>query len=102
MENYDELLELINETQENLVDLFSSGFNTANEFTLNEIKKLGILFENYGLIFGVESLTKIYEKLVSKRHMFEFDYSECVMQYCKLNEYLEKCRYKLEILKLGL
>lgn len=100
MNKYEELLELINRIQENLVDLFSSGFNAVHDSTLNELKKLSSLCESFGLSFGNESLEKIYEKLMSKRHVFEFNYSECVEEYCKLNEYVVRCKQKLEIMKL--
>ena len=99
MNDYDELLELISEIQNTLSQLLSSGFLSAHDFTIKELKKLKIYVESYGLKYATENLEFLYSKLENKRHNLEFDYKECIEQFCKLNEYCKICKKFLEIEK---
>lgn len=102
MNEYDDILELISEIQDTLSQLLSSGFNAAHDFTIEELKKLKTYAESYGLRGAAESLEFLYSKLDNKRHNIKFDYSECIKEFCKLNEYCIICRKRLEIEKVKL
>jgi len=102
MNEYDVILEHLSAIKNTLTQLLSSGFNAVNENTIEELKKLKIYSESYGLRGAAESLEFLYYKLDNKRHNIKFDYSECINQFCKLNEYCRICKEQLEIEKVKL
>ena len=102
MNEYDVILEFISEIQNALTELLSSGFNAVHDYTKEELKRLKIDAESYNLHYAAQVLAFLYEKLYEKRHNFEFDYSECIEQFCKLNEYCMICKEQLEIEKVKL
>ena len=102
MSEYDVILELISEIQNTLTQLLSSGFNAVHEYTIEELKRLKIDAESYNMHYAADVLEFLYGKLSEKRHNFEFNYSEYIEQFCKLNEYCIICKEQLEIEKVKL
>lgn len=96
----EDILNLINDIEIVLLELLSSGLNTAHEFTINEISRLGISCESYGLSYAKELLNSIENSLSNKRHNFYFDYSSVVQDYFKLNKYLIICKRKIQLEKV--
>ena len=58
--------------------------------------------ENERVNHAADVLEFLYGKLREKRHNFEFNYSEYIEQFCKLNEYCIICKEQLEIEKVKL
>ena len=98
MSDYEIVLQLIDEIQSVLSQLLSSGFMAAHDFTVKELKRLKICAESYNLAYAAEKLGFLYERLEGKRHKFQFDYTECIKEYCMLNEYCSICKNQLNIL----
>lgn len=99
MSKYDEILNFLDEIQEALSQLLTSGFNAYHEYTAHILKELGERAESYGLIYAGEKLNILCEKLNEKRHNFEFDFSEFTKEYSSINEYCAVCRKRLDIMR---
>lgn len=97
MNEYEEILNAINEVQKSLQELFFSGFNAPNDFNLSELSRLALFLESCGMKYGYEKLKNICSELQKKRHTLEFDYRHLTDEYCKLNEYCKLCIKKLEL-----
>ncbi|OAA87546.1 hypothetical protein [Clostridium coskatii] len=95
-----QILNVIDEVQKNIQELFFSGFNTPGDFVIDEFLRLGLVLESCGMSYGSQKLNSIHDKLKSKRHSFDFNYSECIKEYCELNEYCIICKKRLNILNL--
>lgn len=95
----EEILSLIDEIDNIMEDLLSSGFNAVHDFTIKELERLGILCESYGMKTGSEMINSLKERLDKKRHSFDFDYDKAIEEYFKINKYLMLCRRKLEVNK---
>ncbi len=100
MNEKEEILEILNEVEKALQEMFFSGFNSPGDFTLNEFSRLSLLMESCGMSYGAKKLKSIHDKLSSKRHSFDFDYEEAVKDYSELNEYCLICSKKLHMLNL--
>ena len=99
MDKYDKISDFLDEIQEALIQLLSSGFNTSHEYTIDILKNLEKGAESLGLIYAGEKLGVLYEKLNLKRHNFEFDFCSLTEEYCRLNEYCIICRKQLDVIK---
>ncbi|AKA68160.1 hypothetical protein [Clostridium scatologenes] len=100
MNEKEEILEILNEVEKALQEMFFSGFNSPGDFTLNEFLRLSLLMESCGMSYGAKKLKSIHDKLSSKRHSFDFDYEKAVKDYSELNEYCLICSKKLHMLNL--
>lgn len=99
MSKYDDILNFLDEIQEALSQLLTSGFNASHEYTAQILKELGERAESYGLLYAGEKLNVLFEKLNQKRHNFEFDFREFTEDYSRINEYCSVCRKRLDIMR---
>lgn len=99
MRALEEILALIDDIDNIMEDLLSSGFNAVHDFTIKELGRLGALSEGYGMKTCSEMLNNLKETLDKKRHNFDFEYEKTIEEYFKINKYLMLCRRKLEVNK---
>lgn len=97
-----ENLSLVIENLDNLMEeLFTSGFNVVHEGTLSNLKESIEECERYGLLYAYKSLDRIYKGLEEKRHNLHYDMNCIIKEYCALNKYILiiKNKLQLEIIK---
>ena len=82
----EEILALIDDIDNIMEDLLSSGFNAVHEFTIKELERLGALSEGYGMKTCSEMLNNLKETLEKKRHNFDFNYEKTIEEYFKINK----------------
>ena len=87
MKILEEILALIDDIDNIMEDLLSSGFNAVHEFTIKELERLGALSEGYGMKTCSEMLNNLKETLEKKRHNFDFNYEKTIEEYFKINKY---------------
>ena len=63
MKILEEILALIDDIDNIMEDLLSSGFNTVHDFTIKELGRLGALSEGYGMKTCSEMLNYLKEIL---------------------------------------
>ncbi|URZ16532.1 hypothetical protein [Clostridium felsineum] len=100
MKEYREIKRIINEVQDNIRDLFFSGFNSPHEVTVREFLRLSTILESVGMKYGALKLKNIVNEFNKKRHSFDFNYARLTHEYCELNEYLSIISQKLQLMIL--
>lgn len=100
MNNYNEIINFIDEIQYTLSQILNCGFKSCHEHTIKELNRLSIIAENYGLLYAYKKLILLSEQLENKRHTFDLDFMELSKESCKLNEYCLICKKELQILNV--
>jgi hypothetical protein len=97
METVDYLLEVITETDRLLADLFTSGFLSAHNSTLEEMDKISETCIQCGLTFAGENLKVLSEEIKGNKHRITQNFEQAAGVYCNLNRYISLCKQKLSL-----
>ena len=91
---YQALEELTGEIQGLAEELCQSGFTTVHDATLQGLKKMAGLTEQYGMEYLSGMLRKLAEEIEKSRHQMGKNLSAMAELYAGLDEYLYLCRQK--------
>lgn len=97
MKTEDFLLEVLTETDRLLSELFTSGFLSAHESTLEEMDKISETCMQCGLIFAGENLKILSEEINANKHRVTQNLEQAAAIYCNLNQYISLCKKKLSL-----
>ena len=86
--------ELAADVRNLLEEVCQSGFDTVHDSTLEALKEMGKLTEQYGMAYLSAMLTEFAKGLDMRRHRTEREPDGLAGLYAKLNEYLYLCREK--------
>ena len=90
---------LLADTGNLLEELYQSGFGTVHDSTLDALKKMTELTEQYGMSYLSELVGKLTEGLSMRRHQIEKKAERSTESLAKLykqiNEYLYICEEKM-------
>ncbi len=100
METNDFLIEVIKETERLLSELFTSGFLSAHDSTLEEMERMSETCMQCGLIFAGEKLKGLSEEVRANRHRISRDFVQGTNMFCSLYQYVSLCEKKLELDKV--
>ena len=89
------LEELVADVQEQLEDLFQSGFDTVHDSTLEELDSIKSLCMQYGMTHLSHLLGSLVDKIVARRHRTKAEADDLARVYADLQEYLYICREKI-------
>lgn len=102
METRGYLSEVLTRTEKLLSDLFTSGFLSAHESTLEEMDRMSGICMQCGLIFAGEKLKFLSQEIKSSRHLIHQDLNRVVKEFCCLDQYIVLCKRKLALDKIPL
>ena len=97
METKEYLTEVLTRTEKLLSDLFTSGFLSAHESTLEEMDKMSGICMQCGLIFAGEKLNVLSQEIKINRHLMSQDLNRAVKEFCCLDQYILLCKRKLAL-----
>ncbi len=100
METNEYLTEVVSEIERLLSELYTSGFLSAHDSTLEEMEKISETSMQCGLTFAAEKLKVLSEEVKANRHRVTRDFDQAVSVFCSLNQYLSLCKKKLALDKV--
>lgn len=86
------MIELLNEAQEILNDLFESGLESVLDETIKRMIIIGEEFENRGLHQGAEDFKQLEHLLRKKSHEMKFDLELIIKMIWRLSKYISLCK----------
>ncbi|BCJ94277.1 hypothetical protein acsn021_18460 [Anaerocolumna cellulosilytica] len=97
MEGSEELTEVVTNTRKLFTELFTSGFLSIHDSTLEALKRTADICSQCGLTFGGEKLMELWVEIRGLRHQLNQDFSKTMELYCTLEKYFVLCQNKLEL-----
>lgn len=94
------LTEVIKELNRLLSELFTSGFLSAHDSTLEEMEKMSETCMQCGLIYAGERLKRLSKEIRANRHRISRDFDETADMFGSLYQYISLCEKQLTLDKV--
>ena len=98
MDCYQRIKALVNDIDDVMDNIFSSGFATIGVHTVEKARRIAIECSNSGLDYAAEALSKIADEMDERRHTMAFDFADVTEVYCILNQYVSIIKSKIDFL----
>lgn len=95
MEEENQLLLLMEDTENLMEDIMLSGFNSVHVETLTRLQELKHVFEGLGMTIGYQLLDLLFKTLSERKNSFHGDIESLTNTFCKLEFYLKVGKDKL-------
>lgn len=90
------VLQLLDDGESLLCDLFLSGFNSVSMSTIEKCKALQKSYSDYGMKTGALCMKNLERELLQRKNSFSYDIAKLTKEYCYMDFYIKTAKEQLK------